>query len=290
MDLCWEENQEKHREFADWLLTCCAHPDMEQASERISNWSGYRFFQQQLQTFGAELFPTLEAVLPENNSGKAPADKAAAALAELDTFCRQDFGGTVELVDAEANQSLHEYVEAYDGLFMFSPEGVAGFDPAGYFVRHTVKGMAYRVTSFMNRQQRRNAKVVGAGDRRVKGRMALRRRFFDNALARPIAEWFRSRLKRQEVFRSMAFSQEQIGPTEFKLTDMQSGRSIVTPLGLCRYLPEKSPVTGKQKVTYPKRFVVRRRALSSTDFLYILEPLRKIFQASLETGNPVCWM
>ena len=236
LDLPFLEHREKFRAFHDWERTCCAHRDMDQASARIANWSGLRFFQQQLQTFGMELFPTLQEVLPENNSGHAPAEKAAALLAELDTFCRQDFGDIVELIDVEANQSLYNYVTAHDGLVIFSREGVAGFGPSGYFVRQTVK----------------------------------------------------DRVEKQEVFRSMAFLQEQIGPEKFKLTDLKTGRSVVTGLGLPRYL-EKSPVTGKYEKIYPKQFEVRQRQMTSSDFEYILQPLRLVFKASLETGNPVRW-
>src|SRR5215471_17512810 len=198
LDLPWDENEGKHKEFEEWLRTCCAHPDMRQADEHISNWSGYRLFQQQLRTFGLELFPTLEEILPENNGGQAPAEKAAVALNELDIFCRQNFGESIELVDAGTGQTLQTYIESYDPRFLFSPEGDAGVVPSGYFVRHTVKGIPHRVSLFINRRQVRQGDAVRATDGTVKVKVA-RRNFVDNGLARSIAEWFRGRVKRHEV-------------------------------------------------------------------------------------------
>jgi len=255
LDLPWDENQEKHEVFNEWLGSCCAHPDMRQAEEHISNWTGYRLFQQQMRAFGLEHFPVLTEVLPEVNGGQAPAEKAAAALKELDKFCTLNFGERVELVSLDTGETIHSYVEAYEGIFHYAPTGNAGVDPEGFFVRH------------------------GKGE------------------------------DQEEVFRSMRFSQEYLGRTEvprpagipegatwpgkggrkkFKLTDIATGRSIITALGVCTYHQEPSP-DGELQEVYPMQVEVQRRQMKSSDFLYILKPLRIVFKASLQTGNPVCW-
>lgn len=235
LDLSWAEHQEEHSAFDDWMRNCCAHPDMERAWVSISNWGGYRLFQQQMRDFGLEHFPVLTEVLPEVNGGLAPAEKAAAALEELDRFCAQEFGEDIELVALDNGQTIQTYIEAYDGVFQLSGEGEAGVDSSGYFVRH------------------------GHGEQKA------------------------------EVFRSMRFSQEHLGRKKFRLTDLPSGRSIITSFGVCTHLPGRWPGSGKLREVYPGQLEVQRRALAFTDFQYILEPLRTVFRASLETGNPVCW-
>ena len=40
---------------------------------------------------------------------------------------------------------------------------------------------------------------------------------------------------------------------------------------------------------YPRRLHVERRPVRPEEFLYILEPLERIFRASIAVGNPVEW-
>ena len=67
LDLPWEDHQKEHALFDEWLLTCCPHKEMDYAWERISNWGGYRLFQQKLAEIGWAHFPTLRAEIPDVN-------------------------------------------------------------------------------------------------------------------------------------------------------------------------------------------------------------------------------
>src|SRR5215468_9378822 len=69
LDLPWESHQAEHLAFYQWRAGACAHENMEAACPRISNWAGFRMFQEALGLVGWERFPTLRAVLPEANGG-----------------------------------------------------------------------------------------------------------------------------------------------------------------------------------------------------------------------------
>ena len=122
--------------FYAWMTgDACPHRHMELVSERVSNWSGVRLFQQALRAAGEHRFPTLAAALPDLNGGSLPADRAAVALAELDVIAGTErITDEVELIDEATGAVVMQYVEAYRGLFMFGPGFQAGVDPDGFFV------------------------------------------------------------------------------------------------------------------------------------------------------------
>ena len=75
------------REFEDWADSCCEHEDAELCAEHVANWSGCAEFRELVKRAGGEKnYPLLSALLPDGNGGTYPAEKAAAALAELDRF------------------------------------------------------------------------------------------------------------------------------------------------------------------------------------------------------------
>jgi hypothetical protein len=135
--LDWLAHQEEHEAFARWKASCCPHPDMEAASEWISNWAGYRAFQAALAQLGWELFPVLEARLPETNGGMMPAAACATALVELSRFTELVSSSRATfLIDADTGEELYEYVPQYKGVFLLAgSEGIdVGVDPHGLFV------------------------------------------------------------------------------------------------------------------------------------------------------------
>src|SRR5260370_16920346 len=73
-------------ELYRWKQKCCEHEGMNYASERISNWAGYRLFQEALEKVGWENFPTLQRELPNANGGRMFPESAKQALLELDRF------------------------------------------------------------------------------------------------------------------------------------------------------------------------------------------------------------
>jgi hypothetical protein len=133
--LPYEGNEAAHDAFAGWMYRACPHEDMKYADERVSNWAGYRMFQDVLRMAGRDRFGTLLAELPNSNGGRMPAAAAARVLAELDDFGRRPLPGTdVVLVDEATGATVLEYSAAYHGVTMLGPGYEAGVDPDGFFV------------------------------------------------------------------------------------------------------------------------------------------------------------
>ena len=89
------------RAFDDWLHSCCEHEDAELCAEHVANWSGCAEFRELVDRAGGEKnYPLLSALLPDGNDGTHLAEKAAAALAELERFA--------EWVAANAPQVIRE--------------------------------------------------------------------------------------------------------------------------------------------------------------------------------------
>jgi hypothetical protein len=114
----WADDPELFNRFWEWKKTACEHADMEVASQGISNWSGYRRFQEAVGELGWDRFPTLRD--------------------ELDLFEREQAGlERYVLVDSESGEAEYVYIACYRGVFLLhGSRGVeAGFDPDGFFVR-----------------------------------------------------------------------------------------------------------------------------------------------------------
>ncbi|MBO2447052.1 hypothetical protein J4573_08120 [Actinomadura barringtoniae] len=135
----YEGNEELHHAFGAWVLSgACPHEDMEQAMVRVSNWSGYRAFQETLRQAGCERFPVLCAELPNGNGGSMEPELAARALDELAHFRQGDLPvHETRLVDAETGGTLATHIAGYRGVFVWdgSTGHQAGVDPRGFFVR-----------------------------------------------------------------------------------------------------------------------------------------------------------
>ena len=80
------------------------------------------------------------------------------------------------------------------------------------------------------------------------------------------------------LFRSRAFSQAAVSGAGVRFTDLASGGHFVCPAepkGSLR-LPGAS-------------FKVTRRADTPAQYAYCVQPLRRVFQAAVDTGHPVLW-
>jgi hypothetical protein len=277
LDLPRRERQDEHAEFEAWLAACCPHPNMEYAEECIGSWGGLRAFQSQLVEFGIEQLPTLRDVLPNANEGTVPADRSAAALAELDDFARRDFGATIVLIDAATSEALHEHVPLYSGWFLSAPGGwEGGVDPSGFVVRGPAG-----VRAWLLRLARRGGGAKQQVIRTDPAGWVVTRPSTD--VSSRVRTWLESLGRggeKREWFRSMRFRQEQLGPQAVRMTDERSGKDFVSPFGI------RGSGFG---VTYPPLLAVERRVRPPNAFDYILRPLRAVFRASVETGNPVHW-
>jgi hypothetical protein len=244
-----EDDQDKHRLFDQWLNTACMHPDMEYASEFVSNWSGYRSFQQALAATGGCWFPTLIGELPEGSGGLTSAAAAAKMLEELTSFIEWDnLGWKTVLVDTDTGQELQEYIEAYDGIFHLGADGIdMGVDERGFFIRRR-HGDRYRE---LFRSRRLQQSLLDGGLRKL--------------LRKPAIEFLD--LESGQKFRC----HQRV----FHIAPWPDGRMQDDEGELC--------------VSYPARLHVTRRERRALEFEYIVLPLRRLCQAAVETGNPIRW-
>ncbi|MBO3743884.1 hypothetical protein [Actinoplanes flavus] len=209
--------------FDGWMASACPHELMEQASEHLANWTGYRLFQQALGAAGWSHFPTLRAELPSANGGRMPAEAAARVLGELDHFERQAvIDDEVVLVDEATEAVALRYVAAYQGVLMLGPGYRAGVDQEGFFV-------------------------------------------LDPDSDPPAT-----------LFRSARFRQRVLPGGQVQFSDEEKSVRIAM-----------SPVGGAG--TPPEQLCVKTRPQLPAEFDYIVEPLRRLCQAAVATGNPVMW-
>lgn len=87
-DELWERDKEiiyqMDRQFDQWKLTACEHPDMYATHEYLCNISGMADFKYIIDKLGGrDRFPVLTEYLPVANGGTLPTEYAAEALQEL---------------------------------------------------------------------------------------------------------------------------------------------------------------------------------------------------------------
>ncbi|MCU0514274.1 MAG: hypothetical protein MUE40_17095 [Anaerolineae bacterium] len=132
-----DDHPEALRQFDEWKSHACPHEGMMVVFERISNWSGYRAFQEALGRMGWRHFPTLERELPALNGGQMPTAAAVRVLAELGLF-RRRIGQqhNLFLVNSDSGDVVYEYIAVYDGVFMWSGDEKLnfGFNAGGFFI------------------------------------------------------------------------------------------------------------------------------------------------------------
>ncbi|MDN4594261.1 hypothetical protein [Polycladomyces subterraneus] len=123
--------------FDEWLGSCCPHPNLWYADERITDWEGYTRFLQVLEQAGWQRFPALYEALPSGNEGRTDAALARRALEELNNV-RQgtDLGTGVLLMDGETGEML--YLHNSDAVSFLGWNGqdrtAIGLDEEGFFV------------------------------------------------------------------------------------------------------------------------------------------------------------
>lgn len=85
----------------------------------------------------------------------------------------------------------------------------------------------------------------------------------------------------EEVFRALRFEQQQLAAGRFRFTNTVTGQHYNCSVGLH---PDGRPRG------MPCRFAVElETVLLAQEYAYILEPLRQLAEAAIQTGNPICW-
>jgi hypothetical protein len=226
---------------------------MYYCSERIANWSGYRLFQAALKQAGWEHFPILQAELPEANGGQMSPQSAALALQELPAFKRLYRGTVIALVNADAGKLLRRCTPQ-TGLK--GPTLALAHDADGKLQPYHPPHDGFFAWGF--------GYTIGFDANGF---------FILQGTDAPV-----------ERFRSMHFEQRPLpapedAPKSHKptlYTDLATEQQFTCPM---RAAEEETPCALR----------VEERQQTPDDFAYILEPLTRIFQAAIETDNPVHW-
>lgn len=279
LDLPYQPNRALHDQFYQWKKHACPHPGMLYADERIANWAGYRLFQEALARVGWEHFPVLHEILPESNSGAVLAATVALAVPELEFFAQEALGTDVVLVNTETGAVLHTYVAAYAGEFLWEGGAgglVGGFDAGGFYIRppqppsdgpfeqniaHAVSGTAPAKAS----EAKAGYLGTPAPQERFRA-MRVEQRVLDDTPRAQKVEYINRDIDQRFVWNAAV-----------------SGAAIPWPDG------RMQDDEGRRRHEHPLYLHVEVRPRTADDFAYILDPLRRIFAASLETGNPVYW-
>ena len=242
-------NQANYRLFWKWKETCCEHPRMEYGDEHIANWSGYRAFQEALKKADWQNFPTLHAELPEGNGGVMSAVAAAQALQELEYFKNQ--------ADLGSNTFL---IETATGETLH--EYIASYD--GLFIYAGSTGLHFGFDQ---------------------------QGFFIVTAQEPITEVFRARFFEQRLLEPELNRNGEKGQVAY--ISLESEQQFVCTVAISKNSPwpdgQKKNAQGRVHFDYPTLLHVETRKINASEFTYILEPLTRIFQAAVKTGNPVRW-
>jgi hypothetical protein len=244
------ESGDLDRKVYEWEQSCCPHPGMDFACERIANWSGYRLFQEALAAVGPEHFPVLQSELPNSNGGVMSPRAASDALEELAYFSSLDVvGSNAFLVNTLTGESIFQHIACYEGIFILDGRnGVdVGIGEFEFFIRCPSTGTEhFRATRFHQSIKNR--------DHRKSDDEPLQVEYVD--------------LDTGE---------------RFQCNTAVSGNTIPWPDG------RMQNDEGKCRFEYPQELHVEIRKVVPSDFAYILESLGKVFRAAVETGNPVRW-
>jgi hypothetical protein len=243
------EDDETGMKIWTWEQDCCEHSGMDYASERIANWAGYRLFQQALETVGWQHFPVLHAGLQNINGGLMAPDACAQALQELEFFRTLD---TVSKNAFLINTSNGDTIHEHVACYegVFILSGTSGLD-------------------------------IGIGQ----------------------MEFFIRDREGDVLFRAMRIRQTLLepgkrdrkdGPGRVEFMDLDTSEKFVCETAVRgNAIPwpggRMQDDEGRWRSEYPSEFHVEIRNVNPSDFDYILEPLIKVFQASVEIGNPVRW-
>ncbi len=236
--------------FQEWKQTACEHSGMMYLWERISNWSGYRYFQQALDDIGWENFPTLQEQLPEANAGQTTSFNATLILNELSRF--RELMADHELpflIDTHTGEVVYNYVEAYQGVFQWSKYYWLGVDHKGFFI----------ASSPDKERRKTNGGLINESD------MVFRSMRFEQR-----------------------FLGEQSGDIkrEVQYYDADTENHFICDVALVDLSATKDD---RLDITQPRILHVEMRAVSASSYDYILNAIEAVCKASIRTGNPIIW-
>lgn len=138
------------KEIDDWSHNGCSHEDGEICSERVGNISGCAHFRSLVREAGGERdFPLLSKLLPYENGGTYPAEKAAETLVELERFIEvvSDVDEWV-LCELETEEGVWSCTGQSTFTWMYSHDCEVGMDGGKVFFAQAGKPII-RTSHFM---------------------------------------------------------------------------------------------------------------------------------------------
>lgn len=244
-----EAHQTDLEKFDQWKQSACEHGGM-MIWERISNWAGYRYFQQALEDIGWVHFPTLEQELPEANAGQTEPLQARLILSELETFRKLAKNRELPfLVNTTNNEVVYNYVEAYQGVFLWSKVYWLGVDHKGFFIAKSP-----------DRERRRESGGLIDETDIVFRSMRFEQRFLDDE---------KDGMRRNVQYYDA--DTEQYFTCDIPISDL----SNATEKGVT--------------IAQPQILHVETRTVNVDDYDVILEALTRICQESINSNHPIIW-
>lgn len=242
-------HNDDHEMFEEWKQTACEHPGM-MIWERISDWAGYRYFQQALEDIGWSNFPTLEAELPEANAGFTAPEQSAIILDELGIFRQLAKDRELPfLINTTTGEVVYNYVEAYQGVFLWSKHYWLGVDANGFFIAKSP-----------DRQRRKEmGGLIDESDMLFRS-MRFEQRFLDEQV---------DGMRRN---------------VQYYDADTEDRFTCDIPISDLTKISETDV-----NIDQPYILHVETRKVDVSDYAFILNALTNICQLSVQMGHPIIW-
>ncbi|MGH1539244.1 MAG: hypothetical protein ACRBHB_02380 [Arenicella sp.] len=247
LTLGYEGNEDIYQKFDGWVENSCSHEDMDKACERISNWYGVRVFQNTL------------SKLNRNN--------------RFDTLLREIPDANGGITTSIAAKKMIEELKTFEVIDAFGKKHVLIDEESGEEIWEYIPQYG--------------GKMILSGSEGIN-------------LGIDESGFFIVSDQGQELFRSNKFKQnlnnrgvtERHGSAEVEYVDLSNSYSFT-----CH-----SAISGKQiqwedgswenskgqvRFEYPETFYTDVRDREPEEFKYIIEPLKIICEAAIETNNPI---
>jgi hypothetical protein len=257
--------------LAEWKRGACAHRDMWFASERIGTWGSVGVFSDMMELVGWDRFPSLRQSFGESTQVSAHA--ATRILEDLNRFDQlTQLGDIARLVDVETGDLIAEYIGRGSAAFMMRGHIEYAMDAKGFIVRSRQDNdhphlVLFRSTHFRQEFPRK----VGTDSARHS----------DSA-----SPWHRGALFLRKL-RPARVADE--APT-VDFIDCDTGIRLPVHMAI-EYEVANPDANGRMRKSrkQPHELRVGIRQATPSDFSYIVGCLTRLCEASVETGNPICW-
>lgn len=266
-----DDNVEMWYDFMNWKESACVHPNMELAGEPIGNIMTIAWLRSVASGLPADRFGNLAQIMAGLSGlmdSYQPAADVRRAAPELDALLREDHLGSTRIICAGSDWVVDNEVDrgGIDYGSFHSLDYVAGYNaPWPDLVELGIEGYEFVV--------RTRAKRPG--------------------------ELLRARILEQEWDEGNVETHRHGRPTHASLvtfTNRETGESIrVRSFGISSAAAgddadgHGEPPDSEQRRRYPSFLFISERKLMVAECWWPLATLKRVFDASVASGNPVVW-